>query len=394
VSTGRTWVVSPSPAALRARWSQLLAAPEAEKRKLFVEGRGVHTVDAVIEHGLPGYPASAHPLISESRSAPVPIQYARRSFDRQWLIPDRRVIDRPNVALWGLRLAPDQVFLTSTGPPLVSGGPAVTATCLLPQFNHYNGARGIVWPLWLDPDGQDPNVVEGLLPLLSASLGVEVTGADLFAYVMAVTGHAAFTERFEPELMDDVLRLPLTAESAVFTSAVALGQRILWLHTLGEHRGLDHDHVRSLEPLLSGGDEYPRLAAPIPHLATARPETAHYESATHCLHVGDGVVEHVTPQVWSFEVGGMRVVEQWLAQRMPAAAKRRQSALDHVVAAGWEASWTTELLQLLHALTRLREIEPAQRGLLDEVIDGPLIAVGDLVRGSAAAASGVHALAE
>jgi hypothetical protein len=222
-----------------------------------------------------------------------------------------------------------------------------------------------------------------------------VTGPDLFAYVMAVTGHAAFTERFEHELSGDALRVPLTAEAAVFASAVVLGHRVLWLHTLGEHRCVDHDHARSLEPLQSGGEEYPRLSAPIPNAAMSRPEAAHYESATHCLHVGEGIVENVTPQVWSFEVGGMRVVEQWLVQRLPEAAKRRQSRLDHLVPAGWEAEWTTELLQLLHALTRLREVESTQRGLMDEVLDGPLISIGDLDRGSPPApAAGVPALAE
>ena len=123
VSPGRTWVVSPSAASLRARWAQLIGAPAAAKRRLLFEGRGTRTVDAVIDDGLPGYPARPTPIGIETRSTAMPIRYARRSFDRQWLIPDRRVIDRPNVALWSLRHAPGQMFLTTAVGPMPPGGP-------------------------------------------------------------------------------------------------------------------------------------------------------------------------------------------------------------------------------------------------------------------------------
>ena len=221
-------------------------------------------------------------------------------------------------------------------------------------------------------------MVDGLLPFLSTMLGVEVDAIDLFAYLTAAVAHPAFTNRFAPEMETSVLRVPLTADGAVFTRGVVLGHRVLWLQTLGGHHALEHGHTRSLEPLQGEGDAYPHLDAPIPHVASLRPETVSYDASTRLLHVGNGVVANVEPQVWSYEVGGVRVVEQWLAQRVPAPSRRRQSPLDLIVPAGWEAGWTTELLQLLHAITRLRTLEPAQRGLLDEVLDGPLISVADL----------------
>jgi hypothetical protein len=378
VSTGRTWVVSPSKAALRTRWCRLLEASGDDRRRLFVEGRRLRTIDAAVEEGLPGYPASGRTLADETRSAPAPIRYARRSFDRQWLIPDRRLIDRPNTALWGLRTAPGQLFLTSSGAPLVAGGPALTATSLLPQFNHYNGQRGRVWPLWLDAEARDANTVEGLLPVLGETLGTEVSGVDLFAYLTALCAHPEYTRRFAPELASGVLRLPLTADARVFARGVALGHRVLRLHTLGDHRADEHGRDRSLEPLQCEGNAAPRLEVPIPQLAASRPEDAYYVPSTECLEVGEGVIAGVEPEVFGYEVGGMAVVDQWLAQRMPTDSRRRQSRLDLVTAPRWEAGWTTELLQVLHAITGLRALELEQGDLLDEVLDGPLVSMSDL----------------
>jgi hypothetical protein len=373
VSPGRTWVVSPSQAALRARWSRLIEAPPAEKATLFVERPGLRTIDSVVFDALPGYQAHATPMSGESRGAPIPVRYARRSFDRQWLIPDERVIDRPNVSLWRIHLAPGQIFLTSSATPAVGDGPAVTATALLPQFNHFNGQRGRAWPLWLDPDGAEPNVVDGVLRLLRTTLGTGVDALDLMAYITALTAHPGFTDRLAVEAPGAGLRVPVTASGPTFSRAVSLGRRILWLHTLGD-RCDDHQYG-SLT--LADGDDGPHVGRSISHRAAARPDSFGYEARSRRLTIGDGWVENVEPQVFAYEVCGLRVVEQWLEARMPAAAtargRRRQSELDDVSADAWEAAWTAELLQVLQALTRLRELEPAQRGLLDEVSAGPLV---------------------
>ena len=34
-----------------------------------------------------------------------PVRYGFRSFDRQWIIPDNRVINQPNPELWRFTLA-------------------------------------------------------------------------------------------------------------------------------------------------------------------------------------------------------------------------------------------------------------------------------------------------
>ena len=54
------------------------------------------------------------------------------------------------------------------------------------------------------------------------------------AYLAAVMAHPAFTARFAPDLVRPGLRVPLTADAALFAEAVALGREVVWLHCYGE----------------------------------------------------------------------------------------------------------------------------------------------------------------
>jgi hypothetical protein len=371
VAPGRTWVVSPSPADLRARWSRLVAAPLDEKRTLFVADER-RDLDAMFDGGLPGQPPARRSLAAERRSAPAPIRYGRRSFDRQWLLPDIRVIDRPNIPLWSVREVPGQVFLSTCPSADLLGGPALVASAVLPQFNHFNGQRGQVWPLWLDRAGTEPNVAEGLLPLLEDEAGRPVGPAELFAYIAALVAHPGYTERFARELRSGVIRVPVTTDAEVLSRAVDVGHEVLRLHTLGEHRAGGR-RGRSSALLATDTPIRPRLEAPLTHLAGGRPDTAVYDADDWTITIGDGVVADVSPEVWSYEVGLMPVVVQWLEQRLAPEDRRRQSALDLMTTDAWEVSWTAELLQVLSALTALRGLEEEQDALLGEVLDGPLL---------------------
>ena len=377
VATGRTWVVSPSAADLRARWDRLVAAPIEERAELFVVDER-RDLDTVVDGALPGQAPARRPLAAERRGAPMPIRYARRSFDHQWLLPDLRVVDRPNVPLWSLREAPGQLFLSAGSAAVPPGGPALVATAALPQFNHFNGQRSRVWPLWLDRDGAEANVADDLLPLLEDETGVAVSASDLVAYIAAVVAHPGYSTLFARELASGVVRVPVTTEAGVLARGTALGHEVLRLQTLGEHRD---PAVRRHAPgplLPVDAPVRPRLEAPLSHLPGSRPDTAIYDPSDGTLTIGDGVVTDVTLEVWDYMVGGMPVIEQWLAQRLTPGVRRRQSRLDLITVDAWEAAWTAELLLVLSALTGLRSLEEAQRALLDEVLQGPHLARADV----------------
>ena len=83
--------------------------------------------------------------------------------------------------------------------------------------------------------------------------------------------------------------------------------------------------------------------------------------------------------VWDYEVSGKDVLSQWFSYRRrdrsrPLMGDRRPpSPLNDIQPPGWLAEYTTELLNVVHVLTRLVALEPAQADLLARICDGPTL---------------------
>lgn len=95
---------------------------------------------------------------------PAAVDYAFRSFDRQQLVADNRVIDFPRPVLWQSHGA-KQVYLTTLTTAPLSDGPAVTACADIPDLHHFRGSFGgrDVLPLWRDSAATESNIRHGLL---------------------------------------------------------------------------------------------------------------------------------------------------------------------------------------------------------------------------------------
>lgn len=228
-----------------------------------------------------------------------PTRYGFRSFDRQWIIPDNRLINRPNPRLWE-SWSDRQVFLTAPSDRSPTDGPALTFTSLIPDLHHYNGRGGRVFPLWCDKLASEPNLRPALLAHLAQRYASEVTAEAVMAYVAAVTAHPAFTARFQSDLVNPGLRVPLTADADTFVSAVQLGREVIWLHTFGE-RFAAAKEGRPRQP--------PRLATKAPLIPSegtisdypeSMPDMMEYDAAKQRLLVGRGYVEGVSPEVWNY----------------------------------------------------------------------------------------------
>ena len=130
-------------------------------------------------------------------------RYGYRSFDRQWMVADNRLADRPRPELWDAR-GPHQVFLTSLTSTKLGQGPALTATPYVPDLHHFRGSFGAknVMPFYRDQKGRESNVPDGLIVALSDGLGIEAAAEDLLAYAYALAGTYAFTDRFNEELAE------------------------------------------------------------------------------------------------------------------------------------------------------------------------------------------------
>jgi hypothetical protein len=117
----------------------------------------------------------------------------------------------------------------------------------------------------------------------------------------------------------------------------------------------------------------------IPDDADGMPDDIDYDPAKQRLMVGSGFIDNVPPAVWQYEVSGKRVLTQWFSCRKwdrerPIIGDRRPpSKLGDIQPDHWLAEYTTELLNVLHVLALLVEMEPVQAKLLEKICAGPLL---------------------
>jgi len=368
VKPNRTWVYSPSQDTLQRRWRQLVAEPGGDgKSTLFKETTStLATKRARLPQADSHDPAVS--LDDEHRQLPDLTPVAFRAFDRQWLIADSRLIDRPRVDLWKARV-PEQVFVVEQHDQVFDDGPGLHFATNLPDMHTFNGRGGRVVPL-LHPDGT-PNVAPGLLDALRTELGTGVTAHDLVAYLAAVVAQPAFTHRFGDELRTPGVRVPLTSRRDLWELGVTLGREVLWVQSFGEL--FNGEHPGSIR---FDADD-PRRVVATAAVAELVEELA-YDSDAQVVRIGTGAFGPVPREVWDYEVGGRNVLHSWWNYRKRTPGGRKSSPLDDVHATAWQASWTTELNELLTVLRRLVELEPAQAALLVDVLGSPVLSFNQL----------------
>jgi len=373
VKPNRTWVYAPDPAILADRWRRIVSESDPEeKRKLFKESDSAK-VDLIKEPLTgPDVYVGVGPFGRESGPPPKPVRVGFRSFDRQWLLPDSRLIHRPSPDLWKARLA-DQLFITEQHSQPISDGPGIVITALIPDMHAFNNRGGRVLPL-LHPAGR-PNLAPGLLEAIAAHTGALlddslVAPLDLVAYLAAVIAHPAYTETFTDELTTPGIRVPLTADPNLWTEAVTIGRDLLWTHTYGAAcsdpaAGRPKDDIR-----YASGDRrrIQNLSA-----VNGMPTELRFDEDTRHLHVGTGEWAPVSPAVIAYTVGGKNVLKSWFNYRKAVPGGKKTSPLDHIHLDQWPAGWSTELTDLLTVLTRLVEAEADQADLLDRILTGPLL---------------------
>ena len=390
VMPGRTWVIAPDRDSLERRWKALQSEADAgTKEALFhphLRGGkpGDKHLHKSIRQGLHGHEFRPGAVASDTRAVIRPVRYGHRSFDRQWIIPDGRLINQPNPTLWEDHSS-EQVYMTALQRTAPSAGPAVTFSAAIPDLDHYKGSfGGRVFPLWTDSEHRTPNLKEGLLREVAEALGVAVVAPDLMAYFAAVAAHPAYTERFRPDLVQPGLRFPITADASLFAGAVELGREIIWLHCFGE-RFADPGARRPGGPprMPEGSRPFIPKDGAIPTRPDRFPDRIDYDANCR-LKVGDGFIDDVPPAVWEYEVSGKQVLVQWFSYRRrdrsrPIIGNRRPpSPLAGIQPDGWLAEYTTELMNVLHVIGRLVALEPRQADLLNRIGGGPLLSTDDL----------------
>lgn len=381
--SGRTWVIAPDAESLRERWRRLRDETNAKRKEVLFHptlrsGKLAdrHT-NKVVRDGLPGQEFRNYTVAADTGEAVPPVRYAFRTLDRQWIIPDNRLWLSARPELWAAN-SDRQIHLTSPEDRTPTKGPALSICSLLPDQHHYHGRGGRVFPLWADRAASQPNIRPALLTALTRNLGNLVSPPDLLAYIAAVAANPAYTARFQADLIQPGLRIPLTARDDLFREAVALGQRVVWLHTYGERFADPANDRPAGPPRAASGPTIPRGGA-IPTDPAKFPNELRYDDDARRLYVGEGYIDNVSPEVRAYEVSGKNIIDQWFSYRRldrsrPIIGDRRPpSPLDKIQPDRWPASYTEDLINLLHVLTLLTDLEAQQADILERICSGPLI---------------------
>ena len=439
---------------LEARWRIFVSSPAEQRTDLFRESRDREIAKQYAPLGGGARLPSLASLTKDAVAA-MPVRFSFRSFDRWLCLPDNRLADYLRPPLWhdcGAR----QIFLTSLLGGVIGTGPAATACAHPPDLHHFRGSFGgkDVIPLWRDAAGTQPNLPAGLPVVLAKEwgahapsravsrapretpghpatppIGKSVTASvaqkssararttaregacapqdsqarahaaeDFFAYTYAVLCAPGYVETFSEELTIPGPRLPVTRDAALAQRAIALGRRLLWLHTYGERfvpegkkRGdIPVGTAKCVKGIPTAANEYPEefsweeCGTGFPACGSGAVQAGKPVSHSGILRVGAGEFAPVPRAVWEFNVSGYEVVKSWLGFRMKARSGRKSSPLDEIRPAAWTAALTTELIELLWVLEATVAAQPELNALLAEILASPLFTAADFPAPAAA----------
>lgn len=362
VKCGRTWVVAADRATLEKRVARLQASEKAERSLLFKDsptGRKSGDNVGII------YPAPSEKVricdLTATSTLPVIGRYSFRAFDRQYVVADGRFLDRASPMLW-TTASEKQIYLASQFTSVLGSGSAMVASAEIPDLHFFagRGAKDIV-PLYRDSKATQPNIHPDLLPVLADVYQFPVSAEDFVSYTYGLLAQPNYSERFEVELENREVRLPLTSDSDLFKRIVSVGAELIYLHTYGERFREGQAWPASGVKYLTGID------------SKAMPEDYAYDRKTKIIRIGSGEFGPVDNEIWEYEVSGLKVVHSWIAYRLANRKGKKSSPLDDITPAGWSSELSTEFIELLTILKRTVELQPLQAALLDEVVSGPLV---------------------
>ncbi len=363
----RTWPIGPTQAVLMDRWTQLVTEVPRRRGPLLRET----SARTIMKNPMPLLAVGARlRSLHNLDRGDIPEGYERygyRSFDRQWVIADHRVMDAPKPVLWRIR-GHHQLYLTTLNATKRGFGPVLTASPYVPDMSYHRGSFGSkdITPIYRDRAAQYPNITAGLLDTLSDKLNQNVTARDLASYIYGLLGNSAFSVRFAEELAERVgpVHVPITSDFSLFEQAVQLGRDLLWWHSWGERF------------IPEGNPDIPQGKCREVSPVEGYPNDFRYHPDEQLLEVGTGKFGPVSREVWDFEVSGLKVVRSWLGYRMANRKGKKSSPLDDIRPRTWV--FTEELLRLLAILEHTIEVTPVAADLLAQIVDGPLISPEDL----------------
>ncbi|MFM9432000.1 type ISP restriction/modification enzyme [Arthrobacter sp. MP_2.3] len=383
VTSNRGWVYSPCQDTLESRFRTLVLESDRKVKAELLKTTRDSTIDKK-KKPLPAVvtgdngelkdteqdthiPLGGIQFVDEVKT--VPVMY--RSFDRQYVIADYRVLDMPRPPLWSARKVPGQMFVVEQHSIHPRRGPGLVFSADMPDQNAFNNRGGRTSPLY-HPEGSQ-NLTPGLLAALSTYLGREISGPDLLAYMAGVTGHPQYVEHFTEDLSTPGIRVPFTADPGHWDEAVRLGREVLWLESYGRVY-VDEEEGRGRNVREKSGFQHASYLVPVKDI----PDRLEYEESTGTLKVGQGRFGPVAREVVDYEIGGVNVLRQWFGYRKKNPNGKVSSELDRINPTKWVPEWSTQLLEILSVLTQLNALHKMQSKLLEQLVAAQTIGMEEL----------------
>jgi len=362
----RPWPIAETEQLLVRRFETLCASHDDRRKVLFRESRdrkvSWRSNDKLLDRVCD---------LKEDSQVPFIGKYNFRSFDRHHAIIDPRFGDFVRPQLLEICTPRNVLFSTLMTEKLGYGG-ALVASPFPPDYHNFcgRGGRNII-PMFKDADCRLANLTRGIIEILESRFAKALSVEDIFAYVYAVLGGQSYTRQFWNELETPGPRIPVTKNKTHFEAGVTLGRRLIWLHTYAERFGGD-----------GRGNQVPKGSATtvkgVPTDQAGYQNKFSYDETTKLISVGEGRFGPVAPEVWEFEVSGLKVVQSWLGYRMKDRKGRKSSPLDDIRPESWTAAMSDEFLELLWVLEATLDMEPELERLLDQVVAGPCFTADEL----------------
>lgn len=366
----RRWPIGETQEVLSERWRQFLKLGKTQRAEAFSESRD-RKISKTYSNNLPGSDLPCLVDLGAKSEVPEIKPYAYRSFDRQFMLFDTRLGDylRPDLVASHSNA---QLYIQSLLTKQIGTGPSGVVTELLMDLDAFcgRGAKDII-PLWRNSGTTQPNITAGVLDRLKLAYRTHIKAEDLFAYAYAVLASPHYVKMFWEELSTPGPRLPVSKSASLFDKASKLGCKLIWLHTFGNR----------MVPKGKRAGEVPqgnaRCLKAIPQTEMAYPEEFSYSAASKEIQLGAGRFGPVAPEIWEFEISGLKVVQSWLAYRRRSGAGKRSSPLDEIRPPVWTAQLTDQFLEMLWVLEHTVALYPDLQRLLEEIVKGDCFLASD-----------------
>jgi hypothetical protein len=244
-----------------------------------------------------------------------------------------------------------QIYLTSLLTNVLGLGASVTISEEIPDLHYFSGrgAKDVI-PLWRNSEATEANITQGVLDVINNTLNIDISPEDFFAYCYGILATPEYVKKFWNELETLGPRIPITQNADLFQKVVAMGRRLIWLHTYGERFIPEGKKAGRVPPGKA------RCIVGTPTTVENYPEEFSYDAKTQELKVGQGIFANVRPEIWEFSISGLEVVKSWLAYRMKKGAGKKSSPLDDIRPQNWQ--FDDELLDLRWVLDLTIDLYP------------------------------------